>query len=684
MRPYLKKILSLLTAGAMSLSALPFLSAAPDIPAAAAKSISTMTTQEIAADMGVGWNLGNTLDSHDGTNFKKLGLEAETYWGNPKATKALIQAVKAKGYKTIRVPVTWYPHADSKYNIDAKWMARVKEVVNYCIDEDMYVILNIHHEEGAWLNPSKGYNALSPQFKAFWQQIATEFKGYDRHLIFEGMNEPRTIGKSYEWTGGNATERTVINQLNKLFVDTVRATGGNNKTRCLMLPTYGASSGATAMQAFEMPANDDNLMVSIHAYTPYEFAMNGKGTSTFSSSMKTQLENLFSDINNCLLSKGYTVVIGEFGATNKYNNAERIKWANAFAELAKKKGIPIVMWDNNTVNNTDAGERFGLINRSTLKWYSESDSMVTNLIKTYKDTKTEVVTDPSVGLKDAETIYDKTLTASGYNKPSSAVTYDFPNMEEGSYIAVTYDTSSKYTIPTLIIQTKLDWSVWVKVTATAVKNGIAYYSYEDIAAAYAPAYKEAIKKDPNPALYGASQMLLSAEGGEVRATKIQYIPPVKPEPEKIKLSDCKATLSETEFVYNGQEHKPEVTVSYEGETLKLGTDYTVKYENNIEVGTARAVITAAGDKYEGTVTVSYVIVPNDLSGYKLGDVNLDGKIDITDVTMAISAVRGVAKLGDSRFKAADVDKDGAITITDVTKIISHVRGKNLLPDEYLA
>lgn len=551
MRPYLKKILSLLTAGAMTLSALPFLSAAPDIPAAAAtKDISTMTVYEIAADMGVGWNLGNTLDA-DG----RSGLDTEISWGNPKASRELIRAVKAKGFKTIRVPVTWYKHVDKNYTIDAKWMARVKEVVDYCIDEDMYVILNIHHEEGNWLNPSNGYNALSPRLKTYWKQIATEFKDYDRHLIFEGMNEPRTKNSKDEWNGGTAAEREVINKLNQDFVDTVRAIGGKNKYRCLMIPTYAASSTTVAMNAFKMPANDHNLMVSIHCYSPYNFAMNANGTSTFSSSVKNELTNLFNrDIKNAFLSKDYPVVIGEFGATNKYNTAERIKWAQAFAELAKKNNIPIVIWDNNSIDNKDVSERYGLIERKTLKWYSVSEGMVDKLIETYDKTKTE------------------------------------------------------------------------------------------------------------------------------------YIPPEipRPEPEKIKLSDCKATLSETEFVYNGQEHKPEVTVKYNSDTLKSGTDYTVKYENNIEVGTARAVITAAGDKYEGTVTVSYVIVPNDLSGYKLGDVNLDGKIDITDVTMTISAVRGVIKLGDSRFKAADVDKDGAITITDVTKIISHVRGKNLLPDEYLA
>ena len=158
-------MLSLAAAGAMTLSAMPVLTAS-------AKDVSKMTPFEIAADMGVGWNLGNTLDSHDGTNHKSLGLNAETYWGNPKTTKALIDAVKAKGFNTIRVPVTWYPHADANFNIDTAWMDRVKEVVDWCIDEDTYVILNIHHEE--WNTPTNAnYSAASKELKAFWKQIAS-------------------------------------------------------------------------------------------------------------------------------------------------------------------------------------------------------------------------------------------------------------------------------------------------------------------------------------------------------------------------------------------------------------------------------------------------------------------------------------------------------------------------------
>ncbi|MBP5268629.1 MAG: cellulase family glycosylhydrolase, partial [Ruminococcus sp.] len=170
MRKHIKKFLSLFTAGAMSLSALPFISAQ-------AQDVSSMTPKQIAADMGVGWNLGNTLDAHDSGSHKKMGLESETYWGNPKATKALIDAVKAKGFNTIRIPVTWYPHADANYKINSAWMSRVKQVVDWAIADDTYVILNVHHDE--WNKPTNAnYSAASKELKAFWKQIANEFQNY--------------------------------------------------------------------------------------------------------------------------------------------------------------------------------------------------------------------------------------------------------------------------------------------------------------------------------------------------------------------------------------------------------------------------------------------------------------------------------------------------------------------------
>lgn len=523
MRAYLKKMLSLISAGVITLSALPAVSAS-------AQDVSKMTPKEIAADMGIGWNLGNALDAH-----ASRGMSSETSWGNPKVTKALIDAVKDKGFRTIRVPVTWYNHADSNNNIDKEWMARVRQVVDWCIDEDTYVIIDVHHEEGDWLVPTDAnYQRASARLADFWKQIATEFKDYDRHLIFEGMNEPRVIGSRNEWNGGEAETRNNINKLDQVFVDTVRATGGNNKTRLLMVPTYAASSTPAAMNALKVP-NDPNMLVSVHCYSPYNFVMNTQGTSVFDSNQLRDMKQVFTDVKNSLLSKGYTVVVGEFGASNKNNTDERVKWAEAFASEAKSLGLPIIVWDNNMETDVmGTGDGYGLINRNTNKWYPTAEPIVNKLIETYDDT--------------------------------------------------------------------------------------------------------------------------------------------------IYMNKCAVTLSEREFVYDGSQHRPAVTVTHKGEKLTEGVDYTVKYQGGTEIGDGSVIVSGTGG-CKGSVTVGFCVVPADISGYKLGDVNFDGKIDVSDVTLVASHVKGFNTFGSARSKAADVSEDGKVTVADVTMLASYVKGTGTIPDK---
>jgi len=184
----------------------------------------TLTALEFTSQINVGWNLGNTMDA-TGT-----GLESERSWGNPKTTPEMIKAVKDAGFNAIRLPVSWGTHLDENNNIDPQWLARVKEIVDYAYDIDMYIILNTHHEE--WYDPYEDNKAAAGEKLAkVWSQIAEEFKGYDEHLIFEGMNEPRWRGTSEEWSGGNDEGRAVVNYFNSIFIDTVRAAGGNNEKR---------------------------------------------------------------------------------------------------------------------------------------------------------------------------------------------------------------------------------------------------------------------------------------------------------------------------------------------------------------------------------------------------------------------------------------------------------------------
>ncbi|MGN1147051.1 MAG: glycoside hydrolase family 5 protein [Lachnospiraceae bacterium] len=322
--------------------------------------IADISSMELVSGMKIGWNLGNTLDASGG-----LGVSSEFSWGNPRTTQEMIDAVLDQGFNVIRIPVTWSGHiwgADG-YRIQEEWLDRVQEVVDYAYDRGAYVILNTHHED--YLYPSEEQKeAGAEELAAVWTQIAIRFRDYDERLIFEGMNEPRKIGTSVEWTGGDTEGQEVVNYYAQVFVDAVRATGGNNTLRHLMIPGYAASSSSTALRAIVLP-DDDKLIVSVHAYIPYNFALNTAGTATWNEDTK-DIDTLMGLLDELFISQGVPVIIGEFGAMNKENEAERVEWATYYVTKAKEIGVPCVWWDNNTF--TGEGENFGLLDRTTLEF----------------------------------------------------------------------------------------------------------------------------------------------------------------------------------------------------------------------------------------------------------------------------------------------------------------------------
>lgn len=324
------------------------------------------TSFQIAREMKIGWNLGNTLDAWDGT-----GLSSETSWGNPKTTEKMILDIKAMGFCTVRIPVTWSIHTDDKGNIDSAWMARVKEVVDYAYNNDMYVILNSHHDDsfydiGGCLSNEDTYAANIEKAANLWTNIANTFKDYDERLVFETMNEPRTVGSEKEWLGGTASEQEIVYSLNNSIVKAIRATGGNNTFRHIMLPAYAATSLTKVLRKMVLP-DDDRIIVSVHAYSPYSFAMDANGPADFDSGDKRELDKLFSDLNRIFISKGIPVVIGEFGAANKNNLDARCEWAEYYVKGAGQYGIPCAVWDNNIVDK--AGEEcWGLYDRASGEW----------------------------------------------------------------------------------------------------------------------------------------------------------------------------------------------------------------------------------------------------------------------------------------------------------------------------
>jgi endoglucanase len=351
---------------------------------------------DIMKNIKVGWNLGNSLDATGGS-----GLTSETSWGNPKTTQRLIDSVKAAGFNAIRVPVSWGTHTSNNgtytYAVDAQWMARVKEVVDYCYNRGMYVIINLHHDDSYFFPSSDKLNNSTLYVKEMWTQIAHEFANYDQHLIFETLNEPRLVGDTYEWwfvknypSSQVSDAISCINSLNQTAVSAIRSVNeGYNLDRVISCPGYDASIDGCTVSTFQMPTDNvsNRLCVSIHAYLPYNFCASTDQSNadfrTFTSSDASQILDLYRQISSSFTSKGIAAYIGETGCSNKDDREEIAKWVACFFGYSKSYSIPCFLWDNDNFYKGGAysAEYFGLLNRSTLTWGEQStiDAVMTTL-----------------------------------------------------------------------------------------------------------------------------------------------------------------------------------------------------------------------------------------------------------------------------------------------------------------
>lgn len=339
-------------------------SAATESPEPVQEEIRDIKSIDLIKEMKIGWNLGNTLEATGGN-----GLDTEISWGNPRTTKAMIDHVRETGINVLRLPVTWYKHFtdEVEHTIDPVWMARVKEVVDYAYSEGMFVIINLHHEN--WHFPSEDNKEMAKStLKDVWTQIAEEFKNYDEHLIFEGMNEPRMVNTEYEWNGGTEESRAIINEFNAVFMETVRNSGGNNGKRHLMIPGYAASSGENVLDDLVIP-DDDKVIISVHAYLPYNFALNTKGTNRFETDKNastSDIKKVFTMLKERFIDKDIAVVIGECGAMVKDKNIEALeRFAKYFMGVAAWAEVPCVIFDNGSFIS---GETFGMLNRQACEW----------------------------------------------------------------------------------------------------------------------------------------------------------------------------------------------------------------------------------------------------------------------------------------------------------------------------
>lgn len=334
----------------------------------------------ITKSMGMGWNLGNQLEASSNK------VPSETAWGNPVITEDLIKAVKAAGFNTVRIPVSYLSKIGEgpDYTIDSAWLDRVQEVVDYVVGNDMYAVLNIHGDgyysvDGGWiLCVDENQDEIKDKFDKVWTQIADRFKDYDEHLIFESMNEV------FDGTYGNPNPEGYknINDYNQVFVNAVRETGSNNAKRWLLIPGWNTNIDHTTSDSFVIPedklceSDSARLMISVHYYDPYNFTLDENRASATTQWGKYAVENYDSwgqedfvdkqmkKLNDKFISKGYPVIIGEMGVQDKdfisgVCNEFRRYWCEYVVKSAKANGCIPVYWDNGW--NGDKG--FGLFNR---------------------------------------------------------------------------------------------------------------------------------------------------------------------------------------------------------------------------------------------------------------------------------------------------------------------------------
>ncbi len=396
-------LLALILPGGISPAhAMVLTSASPD-------TLTGKTSTEIVAMMNLGYNIGNTFDSTGGTLEKH-----ETMWGNPKVTQEFVDAVYDAGFNTIRIPITWmdFISKDGTYTINPDYLARVKEVVDYCYNDGFFVIINAHHE--SWINRKDldtAYPEVAVELNALWTQIATYFADYDQHLIFEGMNEPRMVGTGVEWNGSDAGF-VAVNYLNQVFVNAVRSNGlGHNDERCLMIPGYAAACSSAVLQSIAIPTYDgkpvNNLIISVHSYTPYEFCLTDERDTFVVGVSSSSVDSVFRDINNTFLKNGIPVVIGETGATNTKNNtAQRAEWFRYTAKKAVSYGVPIIIWDNGA-SGSSGGECHSYINRRTgqVNFPEIFDAMKEGWSSMTRGSAVGTLADPMAGEPDPEATF---------------------------------------------------------------------------------------------------------------------------------------------------------------------------------------------------------------------------------------------------------------------------------------
>ncbi|MDN0198902.1 cellulase family glycosylhydrolase [Streptomyces sp. S.PNR 29] len=349
----------------------------------------------VVADMQPSWNLGNTLDA----------IPDETSWGNPPVTKALFDAVKAKGFRSVRIPVTWNGHqsATAPYTIDPAFMQRVKQIVDWAIADGLYVVLNVHHDSWQWIDDlPTDHDTVRDRFDATWRQITSTFRDEPRQLLFESVNEPFFENIT------DAEKTRLLHELNASFHRIVRSSGGGNTDRLLVLPTLGTTPSKPLMDdlaATMASLNDDNLVATVHYYGFWPFSVNVAGYTTFEDTSKKDMDTAFGLMHDTFVAKGIPVYLGEYGLfgfppvdSDPYvvERGEALKYFERLGHTARLNGVTTALWDP-----------YQYLNRETLRW---RDPELIDWIMSSYTTRSATASSDQVYVPTSGTIPARTLT----------------------------------------------------------------------------------------------------------------------------------------------------------------------------------------------------------------------------------------------------------------------------------
>ncbi|MGM9740178.1 MAG: cellulase family glycosylhydrolase [Candidatus Cryptobacteroides sp.] len=368
----------------------------------------------VSRSLGYGWNLGNQMDAVNN------GVSGETFWGNPKCTQVTIEGLKAKGFSTVRIPVTWMGHIGEApdYAVEAAWLDRVAEIAGYAKSAGLNAIVNIHHDGSptdGWLCVHKAAkdaaykDEMLARYKSLWKQIARKFADEGNWLIFEAYNELQD--GNWGW-GDNRTDGgkqyAVINELAQAFVTTVRSTGGNNADRYLAVLGYTADPTLT-VNNLTLPEDSakDRLIVSLHFYDPSEYALGQNSAYTEwghtgtdgkkdpNHSEKNVIDT-FKMLKEKYLDNNIPVYVGECGAVNRPDDRAKSfqqYWFEFVFKAAKEYGLCPVVWDNGA--KSTGNESFGFIDHSNGNYINDSKPVIDMMEKAF-DTADQAYTLRSV------------------------------------------------------------------------------------------------------------------------------------------------------------------------------------------------------------------------------------------------------------------------------------------------